>query len=130
MIRDKNDRIIIVKRGKDDNKDIINALKNNKFKVADTYYYHLPDVISAENKEEFLKAINPLDNIEVCDKYVEFCNCPDVAGAQERYMQELKKAAYENYKAELSKLQDDCNCGCDTIADTGCSWEEDIYTCC
>lgn len=132
IIRDKNDRIIIVKKGKDDDKDIVNALKNCRFKVGDTYYYHLPDVISAENKEEFLQTINPLDDIEVCDKYVKLCNGPDIAAAQEKYMKDLQKAAYNSYKEELARFANDCDCECDcnTIVDTGCSWDENICMSC
>lgn len=128
LIKDKNDRVIYVDTidRETANKNLVNAYVNNRFKWQDaTHLYHLPDVIEGNNREDELQEIDPdKEDDKVIDKYVGYCNEPDIAGAQQKYMADLKaKVAAENIPYATSgymQIEGD---------DTGCSWEEATCTC-
>ena len=76
IIRDCNDRIIMVENIPNENKYLINALRNCRFKrnrKADRDYtqswYHIPNPLPYD--ENKLRVINPRDDKEVVDDYEE-----------------------------------------------------------
>ena len=101
IIRDSNDKIIMVQNIPRNNKDLLNALKNNKFKRHAMYpvnpteytytYYHLPINIPYKD-EDMLRHIDPKDDLDTIDKMIDFCchkHDTRIAEAQEKYTAEM-----------------------------------------
>lgn len=96
IIRDSNDRIIMVENIGNKATEIINALKNNKFKrnkVADRYFtqswYYIPE--GYLNDKDDLRKINPRDDLYTIDKMVDFnCNAhKDYSDLVDQYTKDL-----------------------------------------
>ena len=94
IIRDCTDRMIIVENIDKDNSSVINALKNNGFKVyknSNKYSYTM--YITGSNRkvdERYLIEINPKDDLHTIDKHICLCDEDDkIKELQDKYTKEL-----------------------------------------
>lgn len=114
IIRDKRDRTIIVEDIPNSNKNLINALKNNKFRLLKgkelyTSTYYLPSYITSvtNSNNESYRTINPIDDLDTIDKMTSFkCNKHDsIKEAQDAYTKELLE---NNIANRVYNEEDDC----------------------
>lgn len=130
IIRDSNDRIIMVENIPNSAKDIINALKNNKFKknrTADRDYtqswYYIP---AGMNIKGDFRVIDPKDPREVIDKMTTFkCQGRDISELQDQYTKDLLAKNIE----EMNQQSSSC-CGKDQYQTEDEFLEDDYSGCC
>ena len=136
IIRDSNDRLIMAEDVSNSNKILINALKNNKFRVVkgsnrNSYTQNLFYVpIYSKLIESELMTINPKDDLHTIDKMITFkCSCDMVAEAQERYTRDLLAKNIEENTTTSTCYCDEC---CYTDQQTEAEFmktESCCYTC-
>lgn len=120
LLRDSNDRLIICESIPNTDKSLIDALKNNKFKIvvnddhSDAFY--IP--IYSKSIEEEVFRINPKDDLHTIDKMNSFHNDNQIKEAQDRYIKELvneeskEEPKYIEPQTEEEFLGNNCCCRC------------------
>ena len=112
LINDCFDKMIIVQNVPNEYKEIVNALKNNKFKPIKssnqytTSFYKIGNLWDAPIERNF-KSFNPRDDLHTIDKHTCLCDNYD----REKELQDKLIAYKLNENIEALKNQE-INCGC------------------
>lgn len=115
LIRDCTDKMIIIENISNQSKEVINALKNNGFKVFNdssaqytgTYYKILKEMA---NEYKF-KPINPKDDLHAIDKHI--CLCDEYDKTKELQDKMIADKLAENIKFMKNQKFNICPyCGC------------------